>query len=172
MLSDAIASLCSPVSGASTDSVSGVSSPVSLPASKERINKAGDILRLTAAQRQRPNDAHREALALVRAYRAAHSYPLTAVTAGLRYHARKAAGDSRLDLSQRLKQLATITDKLVRMPKSRLARMQDIGGCRATFIDQGKVVESGNHDSLFLYKLVLLICGITRWESREWKNHI
>jgi putative GTP pyrophosphokinase len=116
-----------------------VSGPVSLPASKERINKAGDALRLAAEQRQRPNDAHREALALVRAYRAAHSYPLTAVTAGLRHHARKAAGDSRLDLSQRLKQLATITDKLVRMPKSRLARMQDIGGCRATFIDQGKV---------------------------------
>jgi putative GTP pyrophosphokinase len=101
-----------------------------LPASKERINKAGDVLRLAAEQRQWPNDDHREALALVRAYRAAHSYPLTAVTAGLRHHARKAAGDSRLDLSQRLKQLATITDKLVRMPKSRLARMQDIGGGR------------------------------------------
>lgn len=75
----------------------------------------------------------------MRAYRAAHAYPLTAVTAGLRYHARKAAGSSRLDLSQRLKQLATITDKLVRMPKSKLARMQDIGGCRATFLNQQQV---------------------------------
>jgi ppGpp synthetase/RelA/SpoT-type nucleotidyltranferase len=61
------------------------------------------------------------------------------VTAGLRHHARKAAGSSPLDISQRLKQLATITDKLQRMPKTRLARMQDIGGCRATFVDQAKV---------------------------------
>ena len=110
-----------------------------LPASKERINRAGDTLRVAAEKREKPNEAHREALELVRAYRAAHAYPLTAVTAGLRYHARTAAGDTRLDLSQRLKQLATITDKLVRMPKSRLARMQDIGGCRATFITQEMV---------------------------------
>jgi putative GTP pyrophosphokinase len=110
-----------------------------LPASKERINKAGNILRVAVEQRKRPDETHREALELVRAYRAAHAYPLTAVTAGLRYHARTAAGDTRLDLSQRLKQLATITDKLVRMPKSRLARMQDIGGCRATFLSQDMV---------------------------------
>lgn len=82
---------------------------------------------------------HREALELVRAYRAAHAYPLKAVTMGLRYHARNAAGGSWLDIGQRLKQLATITDKLERMPKTKLARMQDIGGCRATFLDQRTV---------------------------------
>lgn len=102
-----------------------------LPASKERINKAGDVLRITAAERCKLGDEYQEALTLVRAYRAAHAYPLTSVTAGLRHHARKAAGSTPLDLSQRLKQLATITDKLLRMPKSRLARMQDVGGCRA-----------------------------------------
>jgi putative GTP pyrophosphokinase len=110
-----------------------------LPASKERINKAGETLRITAAEHRRPDQGHRDALRLVREYRAAHAYPLTAVTAGLRHHARKAAGDTPLDISQRLKQLATITDKLVRMPKSNLARMQDVGGCRATFVDQDTV---------------------------------
>lgn len=58
---------------------------------------------------------------------------------GLRHHAKKAAGGDWLDISQRLKQLPTITDKLVLMPKTNLARMQDIGGCRATFLDQTTV---------------------------------
>jgi putative GTP pyrophosphokinase len=110
-----------------------------LPASKTQINKAGDVLRKTAEEHRRPGDEYRDALILVRAYRAAHSYPLTHVTMGLRYHAKKAAGDSWLDIGQRLKQLPTITDKLVRMPKTNLARVQDIGGCRATFLDQATV---------------------------------
>jgi len=82
---------------------------------------------------------YRDSLDLVRAYRAVHAYPLKSVTMGLRHHARKAAGGSWLDISQRLKQLPTITDKLVRMPKTNLARIQDIGGCRATFLDQATV---------------------------------
>jgi ppGpp synthetase/RelA/SpoT-type nucleotidyltranferase len=112
---------------------------VELPASKTQINKAGDILRKSAVEHRRSCPEYRGALALVRAYRAAHSYPLAHVTAGMRYHAKKAAGGSWLDIGQRLKQLPTITDKLVRMPKTNLARLQDIGGCRATFLDQATV---------------------------------
>jgi putative GTP pyrophosphokinase len=82
---------------------------------------------------------HREDLDLVRAYRAAHAYPLKAVTMGLRHHAKRAAAGSWLDIGQRLKQLSTITDKLARMQGMNLARMQDIGGCRATFLDQATV---------------------------------
>ena len=110
-----------------------------LPASKTQINKAGDVLRKAATEHRRPSLEYREALGLVRAYRAAHSYPLAHVTAGMRHHAKKAAGGSWLDIGQRLKQMPTITDKLVRMPKTNLARMQDIGGCRATFLDQETV---------------------------------
>lgn len=112
---------------------------VQLPASKTRINKAGEVLRRTAAEKGRPGPDYRDSLELVRAYRAVHAYPLKSVTMGLRHHAKKAAGDSWLDISQRLKQLPTITDKLVRMPKTNLARIQDIGGCRATFLDQATV---------------------------------
>jgi hypothetical protein len=45
-----------------------------LPASKERINRAGDTLRLAVEKRRKPDEVHREALDLVRAYRAAHAY--------------------------------------------------------------------------------------------------
>lgn len=114
-------------------------SDVTLPASKTRINKADEVLRRTAQEKSRPGPEYRESLELVRAYRAVHAYPLKSVTMGLRHHARKAAGDSWLDISQRLEQLPTITDKLVRMPKTNLARIQDIGGCRATFLDQRTV---------------------------------
>ncbi len=116
-----------------------VISDIRLPASKTQINRAGDILRKTAEQRSRPTPEYREALRLVRAYRAAHAYPLTNVTVGLRHHAKKSADGSWLDIGQRLKQLPTIADKLVRMPKTNLARMQDIGGCRATFLEQRTV---------------------------------
>jgi ppGpp synthetase/RelA/SpoT-type nucleotidyltranferase len=101
------------------------------PVSKTQINKAGEVLRKAAVERLRPTPEYREALELVRSYRAAHAYPLTKVTMGLRHHAKKAAAGSWLDIGQRL--------KLVRMPKTNLARMQDIGGCRATFLDQRTV---------------------------------
>ncbi len=110
-----------------------------LPASKTRINKAGDALRRAAVGEQIPAGELREHLDIVRAYRAYHGYPLTSVTMSLRHHAQKAADGSWFDLGQRLKQLATIRDKLARLPGTNLARMQDIGGCRATFLDQRTV---------------------------------
>lgn len=57
----------------------------------------------------------------------------------LRHHAKAAAYGSWFAIGQRLKQLSTITDKLGRIPGMNLARMQDIGGCRATFLDQSTV---------------------------------
>lgn len=109
---------------------------VVLPASKTKLNEAGDVLRRAALGELVREDEHRHALELVRAYRACHGYPLTNVTMGLRHHAIKAAQGSWFDLSQRLKQLATIRDKLARPSRTKLARMQDIGGCRAVFLDQ------------------------------------
>lgn len=120
----------------------GVVAPdIVLPSSKSRINAAGAVLRKAAEGKAEVDGplGYRESLDLVRSYRAVHAYPLTSVTMSLRHHAKKAADGSWLDISQRLKQLATITDKLVRMPKTNLARIQDIGGCRATFLDQRTV---------------------------------
>jgi ppGpp synthetase/RelA/SpoT-type nucleotidyltranferase len=113
---------------------------VTLPASKTRINRAGEALGRAVLDGADPMSAsYREELELVRAYRAAHAYPLTAVTMALRHHAKRAADGSWFDIGQRLKQLSTITDKLARIPGMNLARMQDIGGCRATFLDQATV---------------------------------
>lgn len=110
-----------------------------LPTSKSKINEAGAVLRARATGEAVSVERYRESLETVKAFRACHSYPLTVVTMGLRHHAGKAAAGNWFDLSQRLKQFATISDKLVRLPKTKLARMQDLGGCRATFLDQATV---------------------------------
>ena len=102
-------------------------SDVTFPASKTRINRPARCLSHGSGEKPSRSRVSRKPRA-VRAYRAVHAYPLKSVTMGLRHHARKAAGDSWLDISQRLEQLPTITDKLVRMPKTNLARIQDIGG--------------------------------------------
>lgn len=51
---------------------------------------------------------------------------------------------NRVDVSQRLKRAPTIVDKLEREPTLSLARMQDIGGCRAVLgsLDELRRVES------------------------------
>lgn len=112
---------------------------VELPASKTKINRAGALLRDAANGKAVDSAEYRKSLDLVRAFRAIHGYPTTNVAMGLRHHARKVASGEWFDLGQRLKQLPTITDKLVRMPGTNLARMQDIGGCRATFLNQATV---------------------------------
>lgn len=112
---------------------------MTLPASKTRIDKAGDVLRRRAQGTAVEAAEFAESRKLVQAFRAAHSYPLTSVAMGLRHHAKKASNGAWFDISQRLKQFPTIMDKLDRMEKTKLARMQDIGGCRATFLDQDTV---------------------------------
>lgn len=62
-------------------------------------------------------------------YRAMHSYPLTKATMGLRSVVRTEGCD--LEVSQRLKRMTTVLDKLTRHPTMQLSTMQDIGGCRA-----------------------------------------
>ncbi len=69
------------------------------------------------------------ALDVLVAYRAAHQYPLVKASNGLRSTLRteQVAGQ----VSQRLKRVPTIWEKLLREPTMQLAGMQDIGGCRA-----------------------------------------
>jgi ppGpp synthetase/RelA/SpoT-type nucleotidyltranferase len=75
-------------------------------------------------------------------FRAAHQYPLTKANNGLRSVVRSESCG--VEVSQRLKRLTTIFDKLRRGPQMALARMQDIGGCRAILdsIDEIRRVES------------------------------
>ncbi|MHB1252398.1 MAG: RelA/SpoT domain-containing protein, partial [Acidimicrobiales bacterium] len=75
-------------------------------------------------------------------YRAAHQYPLIKATNGLRSAVKAEHCD--IEVSQRLKRIPTILDKLLREPEMDLSRMQDFGGCRAVLenIDEVLRVQS------------------------------
>lgn len=74
-------------------------------------------------------EAHEAALDVLLAHRAAHRVPLTKATMGLRSVVR--TEHAQVEVSQRLKRVPTIIDKLLREPTMQLANMQDLGGCRA-----------------------------------------
>ena len=66
------------------------------------------------------------AVAVVNPWRASHARPLDT----FRNNLRRRMGRGGV-VAQRLKRLPSIVSKLERLPRIRLSRMQDIGGCRA-----------------------------------------
>ena len=103
---------------------------VGAPPSKTAVNRAGRVLRSWQLGEMLDPDAYLGAMDVLFAFRAAHQDPLTKATMGLRSMV-VTARCPRIEVSQRLKRVPTILDKLVRYPEMELARMQDIGGCRA-----------------------------------------
>ncbi|MGH3563437.1 MAG: RelA/SpoT domain-containing protein [Mycobacterium sp.] len=112
-----------------------------------KVNKAGDVLRsmLTAPGSSTissplDTDIDRvfEALDVLEAWRAAHAAPLQAATMGLRSRV-STVRCSQVEVSQRLKRIPTILDKLRREPGMNLGRIEDIGGCRAVLRDLDEV---------------------------------
>lgn len=99
------------------------------PPSISQVNKAGRTLRAYQRGELVTDARYRAALSVLRAFRAAHSYPLTKANMGLR--SMVLTEGCRVEVSQRLKRVPTILDKLMREPTMQLANMQDIGGCRA-----------------------------------------
>ncbi|MCF8784121.1 RelA/SpoT domain-containing protein [Rhodococcus ruber] len=103
----------------------------SLP-SKSKVNAAGRLLRGVVGPNAEPisdwGDVS-DALDIVEAWRAAHAAPLQAASMGLRSRVNTVGCWGQV--SQRLKRVRTILDKLQREPRMELARMSDIGGCRA-----------------------------------------
>lgn len=69
------------------------------------------------------------ALTVIEEHRARHALPLVKVNTGLRRFCRSLENDG--EVTQRLKKIPTITDKLIRESGLDLSRMQDIGGCPA-----------------------------------------
>lgn len=109
--------------------------------SKSQVNKAGKVLRKWGRGgfvSQQERDA---ALAVLLAHRAAHRLPLTKATMGLR--SMVTTERCQVEVSQRLKRVPTILDKLIREPTMQLSSMQDIGGCRAVLrsIDEVRRVQ-------------------------------
>lgn len=97
--------------------------------SKRSINQAGDLLREWWKDRGDIGPEETEAIDLVWDYRASFQDPLTKVVMGVRSNL--AAEHVPVVVAQRLKRMPTIMDKLHRQPGMELARMHDIGGCRA-----------------------------------------
>jgi ppGpp synthetase/RelA/SpoT-type nucleotidyltranferase len=76
-----------------------------------------------------PYEAFSAAYQTLADWRAAHQYPLIKATGGLR--SAVSTEKCKVEVSQRLKRIPTIMDKLRREPEMELSRMQDFGGCRA-----------------------------------------
>ena len=111
-----------------------VASPQSLP-TKGTIDRAGAFIVAMA------NDAedfdvekYLDAYEVLDLFRAAHQSPMTRVTMGLRSIVKTATRADPI-VSQRLKRSPRIVRKLIRMENSNLARLEDIGGCRAVVQD-------------------------------------
>lgn len=65
----------------------------------------------------------------VQEFRAGFQYPMTKVAMGVRSFVSRE--DVEIIVAQRLKRMPQIVNKLVRFPGTKLARMEDVGGCRA-----------------------------------------
>jgi putative GTP pyrophosphokinase len=89
--------------------------------SKSRVNRAGDNVR--------NNTVTLEDLKVIEAWRAAHRGVLNTFQAILRTRTK----GTNVTVAQRHKRKNTIFDKLQRLPDMRLARMDDVAGCRLIF---------------------------------------
>jgi ppGpp synthetase/RelA/SpoT-type nucleotidyltranferase len=112
--------------------------------SKAQVNKAGQTVRrwIREGPNRDINDPRVDlALQVILDHRAAYQSPLAKATMGLRSMV-KSEG-CRVEVSQRLKRMTTIIDKLMREPTMALGNMQDIGGSRAVLdsIDELRRVE-------------------------------
>jgi putative GTP pyrophosphokinase len=110
--------------------------------SKSRVSRAGNALRTGTAT---PED-----LAVIDTWRAAHRPVLNTFQAILRIRAR--AGN--IVVAQRHKRKRTIFDKLRRLPRMELARMDDIAGCRLIFesIEELRAFRAKVHAARFKHK--------------------
>lgn len=114
--------------------------------SKSQVTKAGKTLRRafspTSGEAGESWEEYLRALDVLTAFRAAHALPLRKANMGLRSMVRTEG--CRVEVSQRLKRIPTIIDKLLREPTMALGNMGDIGGCRAVLdsIDEVRRVEA------------------------------
>lgn len=111
--------------------------------SRQRVTKAGENVRAGTATA--------EDLAVINEWRAAHRRVINSFQAILRGRTR----DTEIVVAQRHKRRSTIFDKLRRLPKMQLGRMDDVAGCRLIFSDTATLHEFREkfHMSHFKHKL-------------------
>jgi hypothetical protein len=119
--------------------------------SKKAVNRAGKAL---AAADIDPFEVA-NALDVLNNWRASHALPLNAIKMNLLTSARRVC--ARPLVAQRLKRTPSTVAKLRRFSSMQLARMQDIGGCRAVVANAGQVIRLYHHflRSRTKHKLVL-----------------
>jgi ppGpp synthetase/RelA/SpoT-type nucleotidyltranferase len=96
-----------------------------------QIDRAGKTLTNPSASK----DELTEAFSIVDNWRKAHAYPVELARMALDQRVAEICPDAvnpdRPIVSERLKRIESIREKLIREPKMNLFTMQDIGGCRA-----------------------------------------
>ena len=121
--------------------------------SKTQIDRAGVTLR-EWWESGRPGDEYGtdppeidDALGVLWDFRACFAEPLRKTIMGFRYMVQAEGGELAGDrqVTQRLKRLPAIVNKLSRHPSMRLSQMQDIGGCRAILPDGSDEVSRVAH---------------------------
>ena len=105
------------------------------PPSKNQVRKAGRVVRKhlqhpidpTPEGHAQALEEYEQAILVIERHRAAHSQPMLTANVFLRRACAALAIEGRV--TQRLKRMETIREKLLREP-GELDRMQDLGGCR------------------------------------------
>ena len=103
--------------------------PIEVKYSRNKVNKAGDILRNSESS----SSDNLWAADVLSNWRAIHNYPINTFQATLRNKLKRI--DNLALVAQRLKRIPSIILKLQRFPGMKLSRMQDIGGLRAVVQD-------------------------------------
>jgi len=102
------------------------------PVSKGAIDRAGETLRDWWLRPLVDVAVPEEAAEILFAFRAEFQNPMKKMTVGVRqFVARESPAAEPVAVGQRLNWAPQIVEKLGRHPGMKLARMQDIGGCRA-----------------------------------------
>ncbi len=100
--------------------------------SRKQVKKATSYLRACGSiDAQIDADRYLNAWDVIDTYRALHYAPMQTCNVALRGYCSRLHLDA--TVSQRLKRMETIVDKIARHPNMDLTRMQDLGGCRVVF---------------------------------------
>lgn len=105
--------------------------------SKEKVNRCGELLRAWWTSSDPWSDAVGDAYDVLWDFRRGFQYPMQKTAVGVRQFVR--GESSQVVVAQRLKRLPQIIHKLNRMPSTKLARIEDIGGCRAILVTRSEI---------------------------------
>jgi ppGpp synthetase/RelA/SpoT-type nucleotidyltranferase len=101
----------------------------------QQVNAAGKVLVRSEDDNYFMNhlDEYLDAMDTINNFRASHAFPLNTFQINLRSVAKRF--DDEALVAQRIKRMASITQKLVMRPTMKLSQMQDLGGCRAIVLN-------------------------------------